>query len=163
MKIKVGDPAPEFSLPDQSGELHSLAETRGSWTLIYFYPKDDTPGCTKEACFVGEAFPAFEKLQTYVFGISADSVKSHKKFSDKFKLPFPILSDEAKNTLEAYGVWQQKKMMGREFMGTVRTSFLLDPRGTVAKIYEKVKPEVHAEEVLEDIKTYQKAIKEKFK
>ena len=163
MKIKVGDAAPEFSLPDQNGDLHSLAETRRSWTLVYFYPKDDTPGCTKEACSIGELFPAFEKLDAKVFGISVDPVKSHKKFAEKYKLPFTILSDEKKEVVEKYGVWREKKMMGREFMGTVRTSFLLDPRGTVAKVYEGVKPEVHAEEVLADIKGFQKAIKDKFK
>ena len=163
MKIKVGEAAPEFSLPDQDGEMHSLAEARGSWTLVYFYPKDDTPGCTKEACSIGELFPAFEKLDAKVFGISVDPVKSHKKFAEKYQLPFTILSDEKKEVVEKYGVWQRKKMMGRDFMGTVRTSFLLDPRGTVAKVYENVKPEVHAEEVLADIKTYQKAIKDKFK
>lgn len=163
MKIKVGDSAPEFSLPDQDGEIHSLSETLGSWTLIYFYPKDDTPGCTKEACSIGELFPAFEKIDAKVFGISVDPVKSHKKFANKYKLPFTLLSDEKKETVEKYGVWQNKKMMGREYMGTVRTSFLLDPRGAVAKIYEGVKPEEHAEEVLADIKAFQKAVREKFK
>ncbi len=162
MKIKVGDAAPEFSLPDQNGELHSLAETRGSWTLVYFYPKDDTPGCTKEACSIGELFPAFEKIDAKVFGISVDPVKSHKKFAEKYELPFTLLSDEKKEVVDSYGVWQEKQMMGRTFMGTVRTSFLLDPRGTVAKVYEKVKPELHAEEVLADIKAFQKAVKDRF-
>src|SRR5258708_4577149 len=133
MKIKIGDKAPEFSLPDQEGNMHSLSGSLGQWVLIYFYPKDDTPGCTKEACSIGQAYPAFEKLKAKVFGISVDPVKSHKKFAEKYDLPFTILADEKKETVEAYGVWANKKFMGREYMGTMRTSFLIDPKGKVAK------------------------------
>ncbi len=149
---KVGIKAPGFKLSDQNGEMHSLAEAKGSWVLVYFYPKDDTPGCTKEACSIGELYPDFQKLDAVVFGISVDSVKSHKKFEEKYSLPFTLLSDEKKEVVNAYGVWALKKMMGREYMGVVRTSFLIDPSGKIAKVYEKVKPEVHVEEVLRDLK-----------
>ncbi len=148
----LGTPAPEFSLPDQESVIHSLSDYRGSWLLIYFYPKDDTEGCTKEACSIGEAFPAFEKLNAKVLGISVDSIKSHEKFAKKYNLPFTILSDEDKEVVEAYGVWGKKKFMGREYMGTNRMSFLIDPKGVIVKVYEKVSPATHAQEVLEDLK-----------
>ena len=119
--------------------------------MVYFYPKDDTPGCTKEACAIRDDIPRFDKLKVKVLGISVDSVKSHKKFAEKYKLPFTLLSDEKKEVVKKYGVWQKKKFMGREYMGTLRTSFLIDPAGKIAKIYESVKPEVHAEEVLKDL------------
>lgn len=151
MHIEKGQAAPEFTLPDQDGKEHSLAEYRGSWVLLYFYPKDDTPGCTKEACAIRDYFPNFGKLKAKVLGVSVDSVASHKKFAEKYSLPFTLLSDEGKQVVEQYGVWGKKQMMGREYMGTLRTSFLIDPEGKIAKIYEKVKPEVHAQEVLQDL------------
>ncbi len=153
---KVGKKAPGFSLPDQAGEMHSLSEYVGSWVLVYFYPKDDTEGCTKEACAIGDNFPAFKKLKAKVLGISIDSVKSHDKFAKKYKLPFTLLSDEDKKVVNKYGVWGLKKFMGREYMGTKRMSFLIDPKGDILKVYEKVNPVTHAEEVLEDLKQFQK-------
>lgn len=154
MTLKVGVKAPAFSLPDENGEIHSLKDYLGNWVLVYFYPKDDTPGCTKEACEIRDNFPRFEELNIKVFGISKDSVASHKKFSDKYELPFTILSDEEKKTLSDYGVWQKKKMMGREYMGIVRSSYLINPEGKIAKIYERVKPLEHAHEVLADVETF---------
>ncbi|MCX6780158.1 MAG: thioredoxin-dependent thiol peroxidase [Candidatus Magasanikbacteria bacterium] len=153
-KIKVGDKAPEFNLPDQDGEMHSLRDYFGQWVLLYFYPKDDTPGCTTEACSLRDNLPKFKKIKAVVFGVSADSVKSHRKFADKFELPFTLLSDENKELIQAYDVWQKKKFMGREYMGIMRESFLIDPQGKIAKVYEGVKPEVHADEVLMDLKNF---------
>jgi peroxiredoxin Q/BCP len=152
MKLHVGDRAPEFVLNDQNGMPHSLMECRGEWVLIYFYPKDDTPGCTREACMIRDNFPTFRKLKLKVFGISIDSVSKHKKFEEKYKLPFTLLADEEKKVVNAYGVWAKKKFMGREYMGTLRMSFLIDPKGKIVKIYETVKPNLHAEEVLDDLK-----------
>ncbi len=142
MKIKIGDKAPAFS-PD----------AKGVWSLLYFYPKDDTPGCTKEACTLRDAYPKFKKLGVRVFGVSTDSSVSHDKFIKKFDLPFTLIPDENKELVRAYGVWGKKKFMGREYMGTNRSSFLIDPKGKIVKIYEDVKPEKHAEEVLKDLKT----------
>jgi len=151
MKLKLGDMAPAFTLPDQNEKIHTLSDYKGMWVLLYFYPKDDTPGCTKEACGVRDAFPQFKKMSAVVFGVSADSVAKHKKFAEKYTLPFVLLSDENKDIIKKYGVWAKKKFMGREYMGILRTSFLIDPKGKIAKIYEKVKPEQHAEEVLQDL------------
>jgi peroxiredoxin Q/BCP len=148
MKLTVGKPAPLFELPDQDGKIHRLKDSLGTWVLLYFYPKDNTPGCTKEACTIAEAFPDFAKLKIQVFGMSADSVASHKKFAEKYKLPFPLLSDESKKTIKAYGAWGTKKFMGREYEGIFRMSFLIDPKGNIAHIYEKVTPVKHADEVL---------------
>lgn len=149
--LKPGDNAPNFSLQDQSGKMHSLSEVKGKWALIYFYPKDDTPGCTKEACSIRDHFPKFKKLGITVFGVSVDSVKKHEKFVEKYDLPFTLLADEDKTMVAAYGVWGKKKFMGREYMGTMRNSFLIDPKGKIAKVYEGVRPEEHAEEVLKDV------------
>ncbi len=149
---RIGSLAPDFTLPDQNGTPHTLSDSRGKRALIYFYPKDDTPGCTKQACLLADAFPDFSKLDVTVFGISTDSIKSHKKFADKYHLPFTLLSDEKKEAVNAYGVWGLKKMMGREYEGTKRTSFLIAPDGTIERVYEDVKPEVHAANVLADIK-----------
>ena len=151
MKLQVGTKALDFTLPDQNGESHTLSDYHGKWVLLYFYPKDDTPGCTKEACGVRDMFPKFKKMDAIVFGVSADSVVRHKKFAEKYKLPFTLLSDEDKKIINAYGVWAKKKFMGREYMGILRTSFLIDPKGKIAKIYEQVKPDAHAEEVLTDL------------
>ena len=151
MHLQVGQKAPEFTLSDQDGKEHKLSDFLGRWVLLYFYPKDDTPGCTTEACTIRDNFPHFEKSELIVLGVSVDSVKSHKKFAEKYHLPFTLLSDEEKKVVEAYGVWQKRKFMGREFMGTVRSSFLIDPEGKIAKIYEEVKPDKHAAEVLSDV------------
>jgi peroxiredoxin Q/BCP len=149
---EVDSLAPDFTLPDQDGAEHSLSEYRGQWVLLYFYPKDDTAGCTKEACSIRDAFPKFQNLNIKVFGVSVDSVESHKKFAEKHQLPFTLLSDIHKKVVNLYGVWGEKNFMGREYEGTLRTSFLIDPTGTVEKIYINVKPEKHAEEVLKDLK-----------
>jgi len=156
MKLSTGTKAPDFTLSDQNGKNHSLSDYKGKWILLYFYPKDDTPGCTKEACGIRDTFPKFKKMDAVVFGVSADSAQKHKKFADKYKLPFTLLSDEDKKVINAYGVWAKKKFMGREYMGILRTSFLIDPKEKIAKIYEKVKPDTHAEEVLEDLRILRK-------
>lgn len=150
--LKELQKAPDFALQDQDGKKHKLSDYKGQWVLIYFYPKDDTPGCTTEACALRDNFPSFKKLKIQVFGISIDSVASHNKFATKYKLPFTLLSDEDKKVVEKYGVWQEKSMYGRKYMGTLRNSYLINPEGKIAKIYEKVKPANHAEEVLADIK-----------
>lgn len=148
---KLNSPAPDFTLPDQDNKEHTLSHHRGGWVLLYFYPKDDTTGCTKEACAIRDEFPAFGKLKVKVFGLSVDSVASHKKFAEKYELPFTLLADTEKKVVNLYGVWGKKKFMGREYEGIFRTSFLIDPDGKIVKIYENVKPEIHAEEVLKDL------------
>ncbi len=145
MKIKQGELAPDFTLLDQDGREHTLSKLRGKLVLLYFYPKDDTPGCTMEACSFRDHFPKFEKLKISVFGISVDSVQSHAKFVQKYRLPFTLLSDEDQTVVNAYGVWEKK---------TFRTSFLIDPDGRVAKVYENVKPETHVDEVLSDSENF---------
>lgn len=151
MKLSVGDKAPEFTLPDQHGKIHSLSDYAGKWILLYFYPKDDTPGCTKEACGIRDLWSTYKKRGVVVLGASIDPVKKHAKFVEKYDLPFTLLSDESKTLVNAYGVWGKKKFMGREYMGIFRNSFLIDPKGKIFKIYEQVKPDIHAEEVLKDI------------
>ncbi len=151
-KLKVGDSAPQFSLPDQDGHIHDLNEAKGSWILLYFYPKDLTPGCTVEACGIRDVYADFRKMKTVIFGISTDKVASHRKFADKHTLPFTLLADEEKKVVAAYGVWGKKKFMGREYMGTNRWSFLIGPDGRIRKIYEAVKPALHAQEVLNDLR-----------
>lgn len=150
MKLKIGITAPDFSLPNQNGKKHTLSDYRGKWVLLYFYPKDDTTGCTKEACAIRDNFAGFGKTKTIVLGVSIDSPASHKKFEKKYKLPFTLLSDEKKEVVKLYGVWTKKKFMGREYMGTLRQSFLIDPEGNIAKVYDTVKPAEHAKEVLEE-------------
>jgi len=156
MKLLTGTKAPDFTLPDQNGAVHTLSDYHGKWILLYFYPKDDTPGCTKEACKIRDAFPKFKKMDVVVFGISADSVAKHKKFTEKYELPFILLSDENKDIVKKYGVWAKKKFMGREYMGILRTSFLINPKGVIVKIYENVKPDAHVEEVLQDLRMFKK-------
>jgi len=142
----------DFSLTDQNGKVHKLSSYRGSWVLLYFYPKDDTPGCTKEACGFRDSLNELKKHNVVVLGVSADSVTSHQKFAQKYNLNFPLLSDEKKEVIKAYDAWGKKKFMGKEFEGILRVSFLINPEGDIVKKYDKVKPEIHAEEVLEDIK-----------
>lgn len=149
--IAVGDTAPDFTLPDQDGAPHTLSSYRGHWVLLYFYPKDDTSGCTRQACMIRDTWPRFEGIHADVVGISADSVASHRKFADKYQLPFRLLADTERKVIEAYGVWGEKNMYGKKYMGILRTSFLIDPTGVIKKVYEKVKPEIHAEQVLEDL------------
>jgi thioredoxin-dependent peroxiredoxin len=149
--LREGDKAPAFSVPDQDGRTRTLDEYAGEWLLLYFYPKDDTPGCTTEACTFRDEFEAFDDAGVTVVGVSTDSVKSHGKFALKHKLPFTLLADEEKKIVEAYGVWGKKKFLGREYMGTNRRSFLIDPKGKIAKVYEIVRPAQHAQEVLADV------------
>ncbi|MDE1919406.1 MAG: thioredoxin-dependent thiol peroxidase [Patescibacteria group bacterium] len=149
---KTGTRAPAFTLPDQDGKKHALSEYRGKWVLLYFYPKDDTPGCTIEACAIRDQFKDFGKIGAAVLGVSTDSVASHKKFANAYELPFTLLADEHKEVVGKYGVFGEKKFMGRTYMGTRRSSFLIDPSGKIAKVYEKVKPEAHAAEVIADLK-----------
>ncbi len=156
MLPKKGNKAKNFSLPDQDGKLHTLKDSLGKWVVLYFYPKDDTPGCTVEACSFRDHFPKFKKSQAVVFGVSVDAVKKHAKFVAKYDLPFTLLSDEEKAVVAVYGVWGKKKFMGREYEGILRTSFLIGPTGKIVKVYENVKPEGHAEEVLRDIKEMSK-------
>ena len=148
----VGDEAPAFALPDQEGKERSLAEYRGKWVLLYFYPKDDTPGCTIEACTIRDQFKDFKKIGAVVLGVSTDSATSHKKFAAAYELPFTLLADTNKEVVGRYGVFGEKKMMGRTYMGVRRASFLIDPKGLVAKVYEKVRPAEHASEVIADLK-----------
>lgn len=150
--LQLGQPAPTFSLLDQNEKKHTLESYIGKKVLLYFYPKDDTPDCTTEACEFRDNYEALKKLGLVILGMSADSVTSHKKFAEKFSLPFPLLSDESKEVCEAYGVWGKKKFMGREYMGISRTSFLIDEKGIISKIYEEVKPKEHVGEVNNDIK-----------
>jgi thioredoxin-dependent peroxiredoxin len=156
MVLRSGIKAKNFTLPDQDGKLHTLKDSLGKWVVLYFYPKDDTPGCTVEACSFRDHFPKFKKSQADIFGVSVDAVKKHAKFVAKYELPFTLLSDEEKEVVALYGVWGKKKFMGREYEGIFRTSFLIDPQGKIAKVYENVKPEGHAEEILRDIKELSK-------
>lgn len=149
--------APNFELPDQEGKIHKLSDYKNKWVLVYFYPNDDTPGCTTEACSFRDNFDEFKKLDVIVLGISKNNVKSHTKFAQKFSLNFPILADESLETIKAYGSWGRKKFMGREFDGTLRNSYLIKPKGEIVKTYEGVKPDKHIQEILQDLETLQKA------
>ena len=149
--MKLGQKVPTFTLPDQDGKMHSLADYTGKKVLLYFYPKDDTPGCTTEACNFRDNYKELSKMGLAILGVSKDSVKSHKKFVEKFDLPFPLLSDETGEMVEKYESWGKKKFMGREYMGVLRNSFLIDEDGKIAKIYEAVKPADHVGEVTTDI------------
>lgn len=154
--VTEGTQAPAVTLQDHAGKWRSLSEYKGSWALLYFYPKDDTPGCTKESCALRDDLPQFERLDCAVLGISPDSVESHAAFREKYDLPFPLLADPKKEAIRAYGVWGKKQFMGREYEGVLRTSFLIDPAGYIAKAYRDVKPASHAEEVLRDLEVFQK-------
>ena len=149
LKLKEGDSAPAFTTATQGGGSVSLADFQGKNVILYFYPKDDTPGCTKEACAFGELYAQFKKKGAVILGVSTDSVKSHDRFVAKFKLPFTLLADEDKAIVQAYGVWGEKVFMGRKYQGTHRVTFLIGLDGRIKKIWPKVKPEEHAREVLE--------------
>ena len=150
---KIGTQAPDFTLPDQDGKMHTLSDYSGKWVLLYFYPKDDTPGCTIEACVIRDQFKDFNAIGAIVLGVSTDSVASHKKFASAYELPFTLLADEHKEVVGQYGVFGEKKFMGKTYLGTSRTSFLISPEGEIAKVYEKVKPETHSAEVIADLRT----------
>lgn len=154
--LSVGTPAPVFSLEDQHHKKHDLVSYKGSWVLLYFYPKDDTPGCTKQACAIRDSEPDFEKLDAVVLGVSADTVKSHQKFAEKYNLSFPLLADETRAVSKAYGVWGEKKFMGKSYEGITRTSYLISPEGMISKMYENVKPDTHADMVLADLQEFAK-------
>lgn len=147
--LQAGQKAPEFTAKDQDGKEISLRGYIGRKVVLYFYPKDDTPGCTKEACAFRDNLPNFEKVDAVVLGVSVDGQKAHRKFADKYELPFTLLVDDEKKIVEAYGVWGLKKFMGREYMGTNRVTYLIDEQGTIEKVWPKVKPETHAAEVLD--------------
>jgi|ERR1043165_124371 peroxiredoxin Q/BCP len=151
LKLKEGDPAPDFTATTAEGAKFSLADCKGRNVVLYFYPRDDTPGCTKEACAFRDEFAAFKKKGALVVGVSTDTVKSHQKFGLKFKLPFTLLADEDKKIVQAYGVWGQKSFMGRKYMGTHRVTFLIGADGRIKKIWPMVKPEEHAREVLAEL------------
>ncbi len=152
MYVDPGKKAPDFCLPDENGQEVCLKDFKGKWVVLYFYPKDNTPGCTREAEEFTELLPEFEKLGAVVLGVSPDSVESHKKFKEKKNLKVKLLSDENKEVLNAYGVWQKKKMYGREYYGVVRTTYLIDPEGKVAHVWKRVRVKGHAEAVLKRIK-----------
>jgi thioredoxin-dependent peroxiredoxin len=148
LKLKEGDAAPDFSTATNAGGKVSLADFKGKNVILYFYPRDDTPGCTKEACAFRDHFAEFKKRGAIVLGVSTDPVKSHDKFVEKFKLPFTLLADEDKRMVAAYGVWGEKSFMGRKYLGTHRVTFLIGPDGRIRKIWPQVKPEEHAAEAL---------------
>ena len=148
LKLKAGDPAPAFTaLTNGDGKI-SLADFKGQNVILYFYPRDDTPGCTREACAFRDHFAAFQQKGAVVLGVSTDPVKAHDKFVAKFKLPFTLLADEDKQIVSAYGVWGQKSFLGRKYLGTHRVTFLIGPDGTIKKIWTQVKPTEHVAEVL---------------
>jgi peroxiredoxin Q/BCP len=148
LKLSEGNTAPEFTVATSGGGKISLSDYKGQNVILYFYPKDDTPGCTKEACAFRDGFSEFKKKGALILGVSTDAVKSHDKFVEKYKLPFTLLADEDKKIVEAYGVWGEKTFMGRKYMGTHRVTFLIGPDGRIKRIWPNVKPEEHAAEVL---------------
>jgi thioredoxin-dependent peroxiredoxin len=145
---QTGDSAPDVALPDESGTVHRLSDQRGRWTILYFYPKDDTPGCTTEACQFRDLDTQYEDSGADVWGVSKDGAASHRRFREKFDLPFTLLSDVDHQVAERYGIWQQKSALGRTYMGMVRSTFLIDPDGRIARAWPQVKADGHAEEVL---------------
>jgi peroxiredoxin Q/BCP len=152
---RVGDRAPDVELPDDNGTIHRLADRRGHWTVLYFYPKDDTPGCTVEACQFRDLDADFGDADVEVWGVSRDSAASHRRFRDKFDLTVTLLSDPERTVIDAYGAWQQKSMLGKHYMGIVRSTFLIDPDGRVARAWPQVRADGHAAEVLEVIRSAQ--------
>ena len=150
--LEVGKKAPLFTLPDSSGKKVSLKDFEGKKVILYFYPKDMTSGCTQEACDLRDSFPNFKKLKTVILGVSTDPVASHKKFAEKYNLPFTLLSDEQKEVVEKYGVWKEKSMYGKKYMGIERTTFIIDENGKIRNIFSKVKVAGHVEELIEALK-----------
>ena len=149
--LEIGSLAPDFTLPDSNGNMVSLSDFRGRKVVLYFYPKDNTPGCTRQACAFAHSYAGFREKDIAVIGISRDSVASHTKFAEKYSLPFTILSDTELVAIKAYGVWQEKKLYGKVSFGVVRTTFIIDENGKIERIMEKVKPDTNAEEILEVI------------
>ena len=149
--LETGTIAPEFSLPDQNGEIHSLKDYRGKKVILYFYPKDNTAGCTAQACSFRDRMPQFTEKGAVILGVSKDSVKSHKNFETKYELPFTLLSDPEKEVIQLYDVWKEKNMYGKKTMGVVRSTYLIDETGVIIKAYGKVKAADNAEQMLADI------------
>jgi len=149
--LNIGDKAPNFTLNDKNGQAVSLSDFMGKKVVLYFYPKDNTPGCTRQACAFAGLYQEFEKRGVAVIGISKDSVASHQKFADKYSLPFVLLSDPERVAIEAYGVWQEKKLYGKTSMGVARTTFIIDENGIVEKVMNKVKPDTNAMEILSEL------------
>jgi peroxiredoxin Q/BCP len=149
MPISSGIPAPDFSIKDENGELHKLSDYRGRPVVLYFYPKDDTPGCTTEACNFRDDYTVYEQADVTILGVSPDTVKSHARFKTKYELPFTLLADTDHKVCELYGVWGRKKAMGREYDGVFRTTFLIGSDGQIIKVFENVKPAEHSREVLQ--------------
>ena len=149
--LAEGTKAPDFSLPDQDGKIHSLSDYKGSRVILYFYPKDNTSGCTKQACGFGERFPQIREKGAVVLGVSKDSVASHKKFEEKYSLPFTLLSDVELSVIKAYDVWKEKKNYGKVSMGVVRTTYLIDEQGVIVKAMDKVKAADNPQEMLESL------------
>ena len=149
--LEIGTKAPAFSLPDQNGDMHSLDDYKGKKVILYFYPKDNTAGCTKQACGFGELYPQFLEKGAVVIGVSKDSVASHKKFEEKYGLPFTLLSDTEKEVIQAYDVWKEKKNYGKVSMGVVRTTYLIDEKGVIVKAYDKVKAADNPAQMLGDV------------
>ena len=147
--LKIGTEAPDFTLPDQNGTMHKLSDYRGKKVILYFYPKDNTSGCTKEACGFAERYPQFQEKDAVILGVSKDSVASHKKFEQNYQLPFTLLSDENKEVLQKYEVWKEKNMYGRKTMGVVRSPYLIDENGIIVKAMEKVKAADNPQQMLE--------------
>jgi len=156
MSLKINSKAPNFTLPSTSKENYLLKDSIGKYIVIYFYPKNDTPGCTIETNDFNKLLSKFKKLECEVYGVSKDNLKSHDKFRDKYKIKFDLLADEELNVLKKYKVWAKKKFMGREFMGIIRTTFLIDKRGKIIKIWDNVKVKNHAKEVLDILKNIHK-------
>jgi peroxiredoxin Q/BCP len=152
MVLEAGMQAPEFALKDEKGDSHDLSDYRGKPVVLYFYPKDDTPGCTTEACNFRDDFSLYQEAGIVILGVSPDNSKSHTKFKTKFGLPFTLLADEGHKVCELYGVWGRKKFMGREYDGVLRTTFLIDAQGMIVKVFENVKPDGHSAEVLAALK-----------
>jgi peroxiredoxin Q/BCP len=151
--LSINTLAPDFTLLDQDGVSQSLKQYRGKYVLLYFYPKDDTPGCTKEACTIADVYNDFSRLDVVVLGVSKDSPKSHKNFATKYNLPFTLLSDKDIEVAQLYGAWQEKTMFGKTALGMLRISYLIDPAGKIVKVYPKVDPASHALDILKDIKS----------
>ena len=149
--LKIGDKAPNFTLNDKDGNAVSLSDFLGKKVVLYFYPKDSTPGCTRQACAFASAYEQFKSKDIVVIGVSKDSIASHVKFAEKYSLPFILLSDPERKAIEAYGVWQEKKMCGKVGMGVVRTTFIIDENGNIAKIMKNVKPDTNAQEILSEL------------
>ena len=150
--VEVGKTAPAFHLPDQNGDTHQLKDYRDKWVILYFYPKDNTSGCTDETCQFRDDFPRFKRAKAVIWGMSPDSVASHKKFATKLDIPFDLLADDQSKICTKYGVWQEKSMYGRKYMGVVRTTYLINPNGKVAARWDKVKVKGHAQDVLNTLK-----------